>query len=440
MIRINEITDKLKNVVGWRQSYDPAKYIDGNLCNSESGLYFQDAHPLLTIDNVISTMPDDYGLVYPTWEASSSYTAGMKVRYNSKVWKAKKRSINQIPAAGSLYWDEYNKLNDYVRELTERAISAAVLKFIEIKQLDKETKTLLQRSKLFEGAGNIKNTLQNKHQIVGFEIMPARSMGVTIRLERLGLQFYGGDGGKYINVWLFHSSHGKNIGGGEFTYHGTNGSVDWINLTEDEYYLPTLANENGGSGCYYLAYCQDMLEDVDLEAINVSKDWSREPCGTCNMGSVELWREMNKYFQISPFKVAKPTNWDENDPALWDLSQMVYTNQQNYGLNLELSVGCDLTDFIIQEKSIFAPVIQKELAAIVLRTLALNPNVRVNRNQSNAAKMDILYELDGNTSGMREGGLGYELKKSYKALNLNTEALDRICLSCNNRGVRYRTI
>ena len=102
-------------------------------------------------------------------------------------------------------------------------------------------------------------------------------------------------------------------------------------------------------------------------------------------------------------------------------------------------MGCDLTDFIIEQRGIFATVLQKQIAAIALRTMALNPSVRVNRNQSNVSMQNILYELDGNTQG-RQGGIGYELKKAYEALSLNTQGIDRICLSCNNHGVKYRTV
>ena len=85
----------------------------------------------------------------------------------------------------------------------------------------------------------------------------------------------------------------------------------------------------------------------------------------------------------------------------------------------------------------FANVIQKQVAYDVLRTMAMNPDVRVNRNQSNVARNNILYELDGN--GVKEGGLGYEIKKAYKALSLDTRGLDRMCLACNNHGVIYTT-
>ena len=67
MYRLEEIQDALLHVVGWEQSYDPSKKIDDELTETESGLYFQGAHPLLTLDNVAAIMPDDWGLQYPEW-------------------------------------------------------------------------------------------------------------------------------------------------------------------------------------------------------------------------------------------------------------------------------------------------------------------------------------------------------------------------------------
>jgi hypothetical protein len=111
----------------------------------------------------------------------------------------------------------------------------------------------------------------------------------------------------------------------------------------------------------------------------------------------------------------------------------------NYGMNVEISVGCDISDFIISQRAIFATVIQKQVAANVLRTIAMNPDVLVNRNQVNVTRDELLYELDGAPTG-RASGLGYELKQAYRALELDTRGLDRICLQCNNHGVKYRTV
>lgn len=440
MIRINEICEALKNVCGWEQSYDPAKAIDDNLTQTESGLYFQGAHPLLTLDNMKAIMPDDWGIQYPVWDALTQWKQNKVVQYgndtngNKLFWKAKADNVGEEPTEDSLFWSKYNILSDFLERMTRNGIATAIQTFTQIKQLDKETRNLLERRTFFDGAGRIRATLQNNHKLVGFEIVPVRAMGVTAKIEKIGLQMTGGTG--VVRMYLFHSSQIDPIKTLDLNFTVTNGGFQWFPLTDC--YLPYISDENNAGGAWFLCYNQDELP-AGMEAINVSKDWSREPCGTCNIGSVEVWRELTKYLQVTPFMYHAPETFAEY-PELWDIAQTLYTRTQNYGLNCEITIGCDLTDFVISQRAIFQTVIQRQVAAIALRTLAMNPNVRVNRNQSNASRTDILYELDGNTSGVRPGGLGYDLKKAYEALRIDTQGLDRICLSCNNRGVKYRTV
>ena len=440
MIRINEICEALKNVCGWEQSYDPAKAIDDNLTQTESGLYFQGAHPLLTLDNMEAIMPDDWGIQYPVWDALTQWKQNKVVQYgndtngNKLFWKAKADNVGEKPTEDSLFWSKYNILSDFLERMTRNGIATAIQTFTQIKQLDKETRNLLERRTFFDGAGRIRATLQNNHKLVGFEIVPVRAIGVTAKIEKIGLQMTGGTG--VVRMYLFHSSQIDPIKTFDLNFTVTNGGFQWFPL--NDCYLPYISDKNNAGGAWFLCYNQDELP-AGMEAINVSKDWSREPCGTCNMGSVEVWRELTKYLQVTPFMYNAPETFAEY-PELWDIAYTMYTRTQNYGLNCEITIGCDLTDFIISQRQIFQTVIQRQVAAIALRTLAMNPNVRVNRNQSNATRMDILYELDGNTSGVRPGGLGYDLKKSYEALQIDTQGLDRICLACNNRGVRYRTV
>jgi hypothetical protein len=440
MIRINEICEALKNVCGWEQSYDPAKAIDDNLTQTESGLYFQGAHPLLTLDNMEAIMPDDWGIQYPVWDALTQWKQNKVVQYgndtngNKLFWKAKADNVGEEPTEDSLFWSKYNILSDFLERMTRNGIATAIQTFTQIKQLDKETRNLLERKTFFDGAGRIRATLQNNHKLVGFEIVPVRAMGVTAKIEKIGLQMTGGTG--VVRMYLFHSSQIDPIKTFDLNFTVTNGGFQWFPL--NDCYLPYISDKNNAGGSWFLCYNQDELP-AGMEAINVSKDWSREPCGTCNIGSVEVWRELTKYLQVTPFMYNAPETFAEY-PELWDIAYTMYTRTQNYGLNCEITIGCDLTDFIISQRQIFQTVIQRQVAAIALRMLAMNPNVRVNRNQSNATRMDILYELDGNTSGVRPGGLGYDLKKSYEALQIDTQGLDRICLACNNRGVRYRTV
>lgn len=441
MYRIKEIQDALLHVCGWEQSYNPKEAIDSDLTRSESGLMFQGAHPLLTLDTMRAIMPDDWGYQYPEWNSRETYSAGTIVQYDLNgnddelYWESiRDNNTNEIPGESVLFWKPYNILSDFLERVTRNGIATAIQTFTQIKQLDKETRNLLERRTFFDGAGRIRATLQNTHKLVGFEIVPVRALGVTAKIEKIGLQMTGGTG--IVKMYLFHSSQIDPIKTFDLDFQVKNGGFQWFTLKDC--FLPYISKDNNSGGSWFLCYNQDELPQ-GMEAINVSKDWSREPCGTCNIGSVEVWRELTKYLQVTPFMYNAPETFAEY-PELWDIAYTMYTNTQNYGLNCEITVGCDLTDFIISQRQIFQNVIQKQVAVIALRALAMNPNVRVNRYQSNATRTDILYELDGNTSGVRPGGLGYQLKKAYEALKLDTQGLDRVCLSCNNRGVRYKAV
>lgn len=443
MYRIKEIQSALLHLVGWSQNFNPARAIDDELCLSESGLVYQGAHPLCTLDNIRSVMPDDFGYVYPLWDAAKVYEKDKKVRTVQgnvmKIWIAVRENTGSEPSESSSDWKTYNMFSDYIQMLTENGIAKMVQRFVTEKQLEKETRSLVDHRTFFDGAARLKATIDPKSKIVGFEIIPVRAMGVTMKINRIGLQFVGGVG--TIKLYLFHSSQYEPIRTIEVNYTNERGGFQWFNFDDDPIYLPYIGTEDDGTdagGAWFLCYCQDELPE-GMYALNVSKDWSREPCGTCNIGSVETWREITKYMMVSPFSIQSPEDFSEY-PGMFDIERVTYTNTMNYGLNCEVSVECDLTDFIISQKHIFANVLQKQVTYDALRTMALNPDVRVNRNQSNVSRMDILYELDGNTASARPSGLGWELKQAYKALNLDTEGMSRICLSCNNHGVKYRSV
>lgn len=438
MIRLQDIQTALLPVVGWQQDYNPDNQIDNELTQSESGLTFQGAHPLCTLANVRAIMPDDYLYKYPNWNNAKGYTAGTKVKHTGKVWIAKTTNVGAEPGKTPSVWAKFNTVSDFVRQLTINGINTAVQNFIQEKQLQQETRNLLERRTFFDGAARLAATIDPTGKIVGFEIVPVRAMGVTTKIERIGLQMVGATG--TVRLYLFHSSQIAPMRVVDLEFTNTKGGFQWFTPGKPIYlpYIPgTDGNGNDSGGAWFLCYNQNELP-AGMRALNVSKDWSVEPCQTCLGGSIESWRQLTKYLQVSPFRIHAPLDFHDY-PEMFDIGQISYTNTMNYGMNVEISVGCDLTDFIISQRGIFATVIQKQVAANVLRTIAMNPDVRVNRNQVNVTRDELLYELDGAPTG-RASGLGYELKQAYRALSLDTRGLDRICLQCNNHGVKYRTV
>lgn len=260
MYRLEEIQDALLHVVGWEQSYDPAKAIDDNLTQTESGLTFQGAHPLVTLDNVRAIVPDDFVFQYPVWNMIREYKAGAKVRHNNKVWIAARDNQNEEPTEsdfnddynddyGNPYWQPYNFISDYLERLTRNGIAQMVQTFTQIKGLDKETKNLLERRTFFDGAGRIRATLPNNHKLVGFEIVPVRSMGVTMKIEQIGLQMTGATG--VVRMYLFHSSQIDPIKTFDLNFTQTNGGFQWFPLKDC--YLPYISTgNNAGGACSFV--------------------------------------------------------------------------------------------------------------------------------------------------------------------------------------------
>lgn len=448
MIRIDEIQQAWGSLCGWRQR--PVNHlsdrIDPSLTVSESGLFFQDAHPLLTLENIEAAMPEGFVAPYLHFSSDTDYKKGDKITNEEGVCFIALEDILSGSEFDESQWDKWTNLSEFVQTAVKSAISDVIMNFLEAKKLNQETKTLLERRTLFNGAASVRATIPNKGKVVGFEITPVRAMGVTTKIERIGIQLINPAGGPgWVRLALFHSSR-PDIPVWEQTVEiiGARGKFYWI-VPNSPLYLPyhgymDLGDQDkslGDGGSWYLCYNQDELSE-GVEALNTTKDWSKQPCSTCGVDNIEVWGEITRYIQVSPF-YTKDANWlpGARQLSIGDPSRFIYTNTINYGLNCEISVGCDLTDFLIEQKSVFARLLQKQVAANLLRAIAMNPDVRVNRNQANVGRMDILYELDGNPQG-RSSGLNHELQQAYKAVDLDTKGLSRACWACNNKGVKFR--
>lgn len=443
MLRVNDIQEAFASVCGWRpEAYNTQEHgaLNPELLLSESGLYFQDAHPLLTLENLRSVIPENYIDKYPLWNDTEYYPKDDVVQWNGFSYKAIDRvSPGTEPGKDPDYWEKYDFLSDFLAELVNASVSDVVSNFIQEKKLNQETRSLLEHRTFFNGAARLQATIENRDRLVGFEITPMRAMGITLRLDRIGFQSVGGSG--RITFYLFHSSQRDPIAEIPMDLpasHLQRGTFQWLR-PEHTIYLPYMGDKTDSGGSWYLCYDQRELP-ARTWALNMTKDWSKEPCGTCGVENLASWREITKYLQVSPFFTnGFPTDESTGElvPIKPDPADLIYTTTQNFGLNCEVSVGCDLTDFIIEQKSLFSRVLQLQVCSNALRRIAMNPEVRVNRNQANVGRMDLLYELDGNPQG-RATGMNQDLKLAYKALSFDTRGLSKACLACNTKGVRFR--
>lgn len=427
MIRIADIQDKLFHLVGWKQNYDLSNItLSDNLTQTESGMYFQQIHPLLTLDNLQSIAPDFQNYNWQAYDTNKAYKSGEVVQIEDSLYKA----LQDVPAKTSIsdtsYWTKTNPFSEWLEDKTKASIVKLVNKFINMKLADKASKSLIENKTLFDGTGRLTNKIENRNRLVGFEIDTVRSKGVTVKIDKIGLQMT--EPGSYT-LYIFHSSNPEPIYTLTFEKTKAN-SLEWFK-PKDDILLPYESVNTDAGGSWYLVYKQSELPE-NAQAIYKDRDWSTGPCKACSRSEFLAYQAWSKYIEVHPFYISED---EEFNPEA-----MNFTYDKNYGINLEVSAYCDLTDFIIKQRAMFQDVLSKQVAIDFLREFAYNPNVRTNRHSINASKLDILVELDGDSSSMRQSGLSYELDIALKALSISTQGLDRICLPCVNNGIKYRSI
>jgi hypothetical protein len=427
MIRIADIQDKMLHLVGWKQSYDLSDImLSSNLTQTESGMYFQQIHPLLTLDNLRSIAPDFQNFNWQVHDANKAYKSGEVVRVDDSLYKALQDVPTETDILDSDYWTETNPFSEWLEEKTKASIVKIVNKFINAKLADKATKSLIENKILFDGTGRLTNKIENRNRLVGFEIDTVRSKGVTVKIDKVGLQMT--KPGSYT-LYIFHSSSPEPIYTLTFEKTKAN-SLEWFKPKED-ILLPYESTNTDAGGSWYMVYKQSELPE-NAQAVYKDRDWSTGPCKTCSRSEFLAYQAWSRYIEVHPFYISED---EEFDPEI-----MNFTYDKNYGINLEVSAYCDLTDFIIKQRAMFQDVLAKQVAIDFLREFAYNPNVRTNRHSINASKLDILTELDGDSNSMRQSGLSYELDIALKALSISTQGLDRVCLPCVNNGIKYRSI
>lgn len=439
MIQVKNIVDALYGLIGWRADFSNEVKIDSGLTESKSGLYYQDAHPLLTLKNMASIAPDFANMDWPVWDKDKAYHTGdLAAIYGEEqkgfdLYRCIADNTGQDPTDdNSQYWAVVSPFSAWLEEKTRASIANAVTHFVFTNMPKGGTKSILEHRLLFNTVGRIGDRIANGGNLVGLEVHPIHAYDVCVDIHKIGLQAINKDNMqatgsvdlivKSSNDMLGELSREALIAGGYQTkYKELNKQV---------------ANTQGGQTLYAM-YFQNALEANGLEAVNRTIDWSKAPCPACNIIEHQAFLAWSKYIEVWPFYVASQ-NIDmlDGNKFTFDQQSMFYVNNTNFGLNLEISVYCDYTDFIIRNKSELIPLLLKQIAVDMLKEAAYNANVRANRNSVNISRIEVMQVLEGSQDTQ---GLFKELENMYKGLTISMRGLDKVCRPCCNNGLRYTT-
>lgn len=427
MFKIADLQTCLKEQVGFRQTENPEyAYIDEALTVSSSGLYVNDFHPLLSNENLDSLAKDYKGFIYPVYTIVEPYKKGHRVNYAGNIYLSlQNNNLNHTPDVSPLWWTKIDPLSFMLEERRAAAIGKVISATMQQKKLAGTTKAIFENVRFFEGAGRFQNKEIKLGRFVFFEIKLKRQIGLTAVIDKIGLQL---DTAQMLDIYLFHSSSLDPLKTFELNIDAPV-SFSWKAISDC--ILSYLSDNHDAGGSFYLGYFEDDLTGQAI--IKDGFDFSAKPCASCNSRNYAYYNIWNQFFEIHPGYVQAA---DLNGVQLWDIEKNRYVYSTNWGMNLNFSVKCDLTNIFCSQKEIFADAIYKQTAVDLLELIAYSV-----RNNAIAEKTRslALFALDNRENG--SVGARKELQNAINALSFDFSDLNSSCLPCNqSKGVRHTAI
>lgn len=413
MYNVSTVQQGLKNVVGFRQPTDPGmKKIDSDLVTSSSGLYFQDVHALIKLETLHSVKPNFEEYVFNPYNVSTTYAIGDYVSSGTDVYKSLVSSNIGNAVSSNAHWKLTDLFSEWLTDLKLSGINKVIAKTIEAKKLRKEVKTIFENLDLYQGWGRTDNLEIKTGRFIFFQIEVKHAHNLTVSIDSVSTQLSQVQGD--LDIYVYNE---KNY----------TPEIITVTLTKQYSFEKTTTSIVLQPGLNYVGYYEDDLVGQAIKKLDYA--WNSAPCGSCSTYNPNAYKNWSKYVKVSPGYVAA-SNVD-GDKNIWDLTKNVYDYNNNFGLNFGLSVRCDLSNFIVENKNMFANAIALQVAVDVMQEIG--NSIRNNSITEQTRKL-ALFALDNRENGSI--GLAKQLEKSINALDFDMSSLGE-CLPCKEaRGIR----
>ncbi len=371
MFDTSKIVPAFANLLGWKQHYDITEIsIAPALQVSESGEFYQQKHPALRLDIIQALIPDNY------------------------------------------------PLDTYLRDVITESSVEMLNDLFMYRQVKEYGKTLLQETQLLNKYGFLNDRIVNQSRFVGWQIRPRTATGLKAIIKRIGLQFAEVES---FDMYLFYS--GKKDPITTITVN-TTGTAQW-DWTDADLVLEAFSDADIQGQVFVLGYYQD---DLTSNAINQTNfNWDRGACGSCNKSNYRFWQDVNKYVTIYPIYWANGNYIRDEMP---DLQDAIYASDLSWGMNLQLRVECDLSNFLVENKFQLTNLLSLKVTEKVLNVMKYSQ--QINFIEENI-KIMIIRDLEGDLE-TRMNNITRKYHLELKAVNWNTSNINEKCLPCTDVG------
>lgn len=368
MVRTSEIRECFKNLIGWKQHYNSEIVINPDLMITESGEFYQDFHPALSLNLI-------------------------------------KQSL-----------ERGRDLNEYLATKTDTAITQ-LLNDVDSKRKEQDVKDLLVNETVLNKYGWANDKIYNENRFVGFMFELTNSFGLNLIIQSIGMQL---SLVQELDIYVYHSSQLEPI---EVKTLNIDKPISWNWLTESISLYKN--NDQVQGGMYYIGYYQS---DLIGNAINYTDfNWNKGYCGTCDGGTMHrVWNKIKKYVYFMPFFVPEENIGDNR--TMFDAKAVQVDNSKSWGMNFKIAVGCELTNFFCDNRMALKNALGLKVAYLILQDIKFSQEFNgINED----LKALIINDLEGDKDTFNYG-IAAKLSKEIKNVVMNTSGLGRDCLPCQD--------
>lgn len=421
MIDITLITNALYGLIGWEKGYrDTDPKINGTVLESSTGQYYNRNSNLLELENLQAIGPEFKELGYADYSAATSYSIGDNVMYNGDAYTSLTDSnLNNDPDTDLVNWQ--HRFSKWLEDKTKASIFNLSQNLTSLKQLNVQTKSLIDTVRLFDSRGSNNSLISKSGRIVGFSLKVKNFEGLMMLLQKVGVQFTQTE---TINLYLYHTSQMDAPIATLAVSGNTANRFQWYDFKQR---MPFLEDYNSG-GEYKLVYYEDDLTGQAIK-YNLDNTGGNLPCGTCGGGNLsrKYYNVYSKWLTAQAFYVDAANIPGGN--AMWDTEDEVNVNLQNWGLNVQLDARCDITNTVINNKDILinALILQVELdmAKETIRSTRTSPG-------KDSVVSNSFLALEGGERGLKS--LTHQLDEEMKKMDFNISRLKSPCFPCEQKG------
>lgn len=419
----------LTGLVGFRNSVDISMpQLSESLLESESGIYVNDQHSLITIENINATIENTGTITLPTaWSALTTYSIGQMVTSSGIIYTAIQAGLNHA-VTDIAYWElNGNPISIYLNDKLNQAMANIASKIFLQKNLNQTSKSILPETMLYDNGGNIRKIIQKQGRFVGFKLsLKSNDLGMIIR--KIGMQF--SDPQTALSIYLYNSSQADPIKIWSVTTTKAY-SFEWKDLAKQV--MSFLSDSTNADSNFSIGYYED---DLTGNAINNEYSFIDNFCGPCNPVNLSLRQKWSKYVSIQPFYVISSNL--NGDRTLWNSDYEQLTDNINFGLNILTTVFCDSTDFFCRNKDGLVKVLALQTAVSIIEDMGYS-----GRDNQKMLKVQQLANYALNMKENNQPGLYQDLQNEIMAVRFNYSDSNKDCLPCDdlyNNNVTIKSV